>query len=82
MDIEQILCGIPVYEDKKSIVLITPNMTLRDWFAGQALIGLASNWRSFTDDNALELLGKSAYVCADAMLAEREGEKQCQEKMD
>jgi hypothetical protein len=50
-------------------------MTLRDWFAGQALIGLASNWRSFTDDNALELLGKSAYDCADAMLAARESKQ-------
>ena len=40
-------------------------MTLRDWFAGQALAGLAS---SSHPDRAATL----AYQCADAMLKARE----------
>ena len=46
-------------------------MTLRDWFAGQALAGMIAggqNTGSTTDGDA-----KSAYVYADSMLAEREG---------
>ena len=50
-----------------------PGMTLRDWFAGQALIGLMSN---STHDHC-PLFGdgvpfaRDAYIVADAMLAER-----------
>jgi hypothetical protein len=40
-------------------------MTLRDWFAGQALIGL------LTTRPADEIVAKWAYSYADAMLAER-----------
>lgn len=49
--------------------LIKPNgMSLRDWFAGQALVGIlaaesASTW---------ERDAQNAYKAADAMLAERE----------
>lgn len=45
-------------------------MTLRDWFAGQALMGLLagrSQGVSFTPEEA----AKSAYFVAQAMLAER-----------
>lgn len=45
-------------------------MTLRDYFAGQALVGiLAANRTGFNDVAAEE-----AYEAADAMLAEREKE--------
>ena len=44
-------------------------MSLRDWFAGQALAGLVS--RQSTNIKAAE----GAYACADAMLAERDKEK-------
>lgn len=48
----------------------TPGMTLRDWFAGQALTGMLS---SETDDSTyyVELAADRAYRFADAMLAAR-----------
>jgi hypothetical protein len=48
------------YDDKEG-------MSLRDWFAGQALIGVASSreWERYTD------VAAHAYGLADAMLAER-----------
>lgn len=50
-----------------------PGMSLRDWFAGQALAGLAA--RSIY---TREALAKEAYEYADAMLAHRntEGEQE------
>jgi len=47
-------------------------MTLRDWFAGQALAGLASGH----DDHGqwaweLKAAAKTAYAIADVMLVER-----------
>jgi hypothetical protein len=46
-------------------------LTLRDWFAGQALA--ASDWANWkTQDNAL--IARDAYRLADAMLAARSGE--------
>jgi len=44
-------------------------MTLRDWFAGQALAGMnAADWQ--WDDGKLDM-AKAAYAQADAMLLER-----------
>lgn len=43
-------------------------MTLRDWFAGQALAGLAAS----PMDMPAEAYGLTAYAIADAMLAARE----------
>ena len=46
-----------------------PGMSLRDWFAGQALMGVLA------DPNCGHDLGRTAewaYMCADAMIAERE----------
>jgi hypothetical protein len=53
-------------------------MSLRDYFAGQALAGLCSECNfSYGDDIDFEGMVKDAYRFADAMLAEREngGEK-------
>jgi hypothetical protein len=49
---------------------VTSGMSLRDWFAGQALAGLFrhSNWIQAPD---AEEVARRAYVVADAMLAER-----------
>ena len=44
-------------------------MTLRDWFAGQALAGMLANPDSWTGDR-----GVMAYRYADAMLRAREVE--------
>ena len=46
-------------------------MSLRDWFAGQALSGLLSGfYRTSTNANLAEVPAE-AYAIADAMLAER-----------
>ena len=45
-------------------------MTLRDWFASQALVGLVG--RAETNDGLA--IAKDAYVIADAMLAAREAQ--------
>ena len=48
-------------------------MSLRDWFAGQALAGIANgdNVASTGFDDVIEHLAVCAYKCADAMLKER-----------
>jgi len=46
-----------------------PGMTLRDWFAGQALIGLVS------DGNTNFSVSKEAYRLADAMIVARKEAK-------
>lgn len=47
--------------------VVVPGMSLRDWFAGQAL-PIAGNGSSRTAD----AIAKRAYYIADAMIAERE----------
>lgn len=55
----------------------TSGMTLRDWFAGQALAGLAANKKQteaalgLGPEDARVLLAKTSYAIADAMLAAR-----------
>ena len=46
-----------------------PGMSLRDWFAGQALADLAS----LTESNSDIAIAKTAYRIADAMIAARKG---------
>lgn len=48
--------------------LPVPGMSLRDWFAGQAMVGLMS------DPNMQTFFASKAYEIADAMLKAREGE--------
>ncbi len=45
-------------------------MTLRDWFAGQALEGLCAGADMNVEDHAAHFAA-AAYIIADAMLAER-----------
>lgn len=47
-------------------------MTLRDWFAGQAVIGIMSTAGAFErTDRRIDMVARKAYEFADAMLAER-----------
>ena len=46
----------------------TTGMTLRDYFAGQALMGMVQVFNDIDEEQIAEL----AYLQADAMLAERE----------
>ena len=50
-----------------------PGMTLRDWFAGQALAGQLANPQAVCEgvDGVANLFAKDAYVLADAMIAAR-----------
>lgn len=49
--------------------------TLRDRFAGYALIGLIAG-HEYTDGDVIENRAKEAYMYADAMLKERENNKE------
>jgi len=48
----------------------TPGMELRDWFAGQAVIGLLSNHKYDDDDS--EHIALMAYGVANFLMEERE----------
>ena len=52
-----------------SVVPKDPGMTLRDWFAGQALAGLVSY---VVEGATFENVAEDAYKAADAMLRARE----------
>lgn len=52
-----------------------PGMTLRDWFAGQALTStmrLVTGSESEAGETMAQTFARRAYALADAMLAERE----------
>jgi len=51
--------------------LTGPGMTLRDWFAGQAMRDL-KNLHMNMNDYQIEQRAKEAYALADAMLRERQ----------
>lgn len=50
--------------------VIADGMSLRDWFAGQALAGIVCDPKIATATNA-RLIPELAYALADAMLRER-----------
>jgi hypothetical protein len=52
--------------------VLQPGMSLRDWFAGQAMtqfIGFGAG----SDDEYFELVARALYKMADAMIAARKG---------
>jgi hypothetical protein len=59
---------------KDGVMIDQPGMSLRDWFAGQALSVIASQ-SVFLDAQDGYIIARAAYVIADAMLAEREKTK-------
>jgi hypothetical protein len=58
--------------DATGIECKDPGMTLRDYFAGQALIGLISAKDGIGEDLWMDTISKRAYKLADCMIAERE----------
>ncbi len=63
--------SLQIIQDIKDELARGPERTLRDWFAGQALAGLATLSRTSTRESMPEDLSILAYGIADAMLAER-----------
>jgi hypothetical protein len=49
-------------------------LTLRDWLAGQALLGILTHYPSVQMATSLQEFAASAYKAADAMLAQRDKE--------
>lgn len=65
--------GGPAFPNMPEICHGNEGMSLRDWFAGQAVVGMmAAKVAQATSNTAAQILAKSAYLLADAMLAERE----------
>lgn len=56
------------YSQEGMPIGVGQGMTMRDWFAGQALAG------NIARDDRPKMAAKSAYEIADAMLAERNAE--------
>lgn len=56
----------------KETTIPTNGMSLRDWFAGQALIGIMSNYTTAIGATDADV-ARAAYDYADAMLASRRG---------
>ena len=68
---DKIKDGGPAFPVTAGQQVYATGMTLRDWFAGQALVGICANpdWQP-TD---VASVVQDAYAHADAMLAAREG---------
>ena len=62
------------YEGKPFLYCDSEGMTLRDYFAGQALAGLFVRDNSYIDKDVAARLAEQSYSVANAMLAEREKE--------
>jgi len=62
--------GGPAFPIVTASTPLAPGMSLRDWFAGQALAGFAANPESWPLE--YPTMAKMAYSQADAMLAERD----------
>lgn len=61
--------AFPVDAPNDPCIIKDPGMTLRDYFAGQALAGLMANHMPYS---TFSLIASKAYKAADAMLKERE----------
>lgn len=67
--------AFPQISELGDIAVTSPGMTLRDWFAGQALTASFStnfNCRPTDEETWAEMVAREAYEVADAMLAARE----------
>jgi hypothetical protein len=57
------------------VIYVSEGMTLRDYFAGQALAGMLINYTTQKFGVGEQTCAKGAYEFADAMLAAREGKQ-------
>ena len=71
--------GGPAFPHSKQLTdyVFSPGMTLRDYFAGQALAGLMASYaqpdaKLPTDARTQHMLARDTYAIADAMLTIRE----------
>lgn len=62
--------GGPAYPNASVKDGLHPGMTLRDYFAGQAMAGIGSREYDHTP-NKCDAMVSDAYILADAMIAER-----------
>ena len=67
----------PNYENPRMTFPVPPDsteagMTLRDWFAGQALVTLAYQINRSTSPLDITIMAQAAYALADAMMKARE----------
>lgn len=61
------------YNPYSGLKTFTPGMSLRDWFAGQALqMEWSGRWDDAAQPITCETVAKYAYAIADAMIKERE----------
>jgi len=61
--------AFPLYvPETPNAELIRQGMSLRDWFAGQALAGILAGGKA----SSFKMFASDAYTAADAMLAARE----------
>jgi hypothetical protein len=60
-----------VVAGKQMTIVLRGGMSLRDWFAGQALIGILGSRHGFLVDVGTESAPDWAYEVADGMLAAR-----------
>jgi hypothetical protein len=67
--------GGPAFPNNDQHGCAFAGMTLRDWFAGQALNGYLSTWENEMDSSFFDPhhVAKSVYAFADAMIAARKG---------
>ncbi len=75
--------GGPAFPGQKESISVqgsfypTEGMTLRDWFAGMALVGMSSETESWHYDRALSweiYMARDAFAIADAMIKTRDEE--------
>ena len=62
----------PAFPTTAGQVVYSHGMTLRDWFAGQALTSLLRNPNHNVGTVTFERVGQDAYKLADAMIAARD----------
>lgn len=62
--------GGPAFPGPREDGLLSPGMSLRDWFAGQALAGSVAD-RDYMGNNSSQDIALDCYLLAEAMVAER-----------